>query len=251
MTTADSPLPEPATADLDPYRIRDRPEILALMRALARERALLGCRFGTGASRLPTRVLSMDPALGELVLELGRDLAKEASRHEGQAACLVGLLDGVKVQFEADGAQVIAGNGNPALRVRLPESVVRLQRREAFRLRAPVLRPPECLVPAGPGHPASRFRVLDLSCEGLALVASPGQPDFAVGSRLAACTLDLPGAVPLRVDLDVIRAAEHVTPSGNERRTCGCRFARLPGPAAHAIQRYIHAVERQWRQRVG
>jgi c-di-GMP-binding flagellar brake protein YcgR len=158
----------------------------------------------------------------------------------------------VKLQFHAQCSELTQFDGQPAVRVRLPRTLLRLQRRENYRVKTPILRPPLCHVPAAAGRPSAELRVSDLSCGGLALTIRPGEPRLDSGMVVTDCVLLLPGLEEtIGVDLEVRHTADSMDSTGRALRACGCRFVDLPGPAETMIQRYILAVERERRRVMG
>jgi c-di-GMP-binding flagellar brake protein YcgR len=244
------PLPEAVDAGNEAYLIHNRAEIIALLRSLARERALVSAYHGPGGSFLLTSVLAVNPEFEEIILDVGPD-NNAAAHPRDSPITVVGFLDGVKLQFQADHVEDTQWEGSPALRVRVPRTVLRLQRRDAYRVRTSVLRPPTCHVPAAAGRSAAALRVSDLSCGGIALAIRPGEPRHDRGMQVTGCVLELPGLESIGVDLEVRHTADTTDAAGRALLHCGCRFIRLPGPATTMIQRYINTVERERRRLLG
>ena len=127
-----------------------------------------------------------------------------------------------------------------AFRIRLPESVLRFQRRDSYRLKIPLGRPLLCEVPANDeGTERVSVRVRDISVAGVGLIDYPKDLRVAVGTVWTGCRIQLPDLGPLLGDIEVMHASE------GEGRRCGCRFQNLPLAMANLIQRYITRVERE------
>ncbi len=235
-------LPERPDAGHDSYFVHGAPEIYALLRALANQESLVTAYTGGPGDFFATTLLAVVPDQGEFLMEAGPGTAAPSGPCD---LTLVGFLDNVKVQFECTALGTIGHAGHRALRARMPTRVLRLQRREAFRVSTPILRAPLCHLPAAGLRPAISVRVADVSCGGIALALRSGEPAVQPGDVIPDCVLELPGVAPIGVTLEV----RHVAPKGGAGvpglRTCGCRFADLPGPAATQVQRYVNAVERE------
>lgn len=244
--------PETVGPANEAYLIHNRVEILSLLRALAKHNALVTAYFASGESFLVTTVLAVNPEFEELILDIGPERAAETRERADAPLTIVAFLNDVKLQFHADRSELTQFQGQAAVRVRLPRTVLRLQRRENYRVKTPILRPPLCRVPAAAGRPSAELRVSDLSCGGLALSIRPGEPRLEAGMVVADCVLLLPGlAESIGIDLEIRHTADSMDSSGRALRNCGCRFTDLPGPAETMIQRYIHAVERERRRVMG
>lgn len=235
-------LPERPDAGHESYFVHGTPEVYALLRALANQQSLVTAYAGGPADFFATTIIAVVPDQGEFLMEAGPGTAAPSEPGE---LTLVAFLDNVKVQFETATVGTVGHAGHRALRARMPSKVLRLQRRENFRVAAPVLRAPVCHVPKAGLRAAAAIRVADVSCGGVALALRPDEPALHPGDRLADCVLELPGVPPIGVDLE----ARHVEPADGKStpglRTCGCRFVNLPGPAATLIQRYVNSVERE------
>jgi flagellar brake protein len=235
-------LPESLEPGHDSFLVRGGPEILAILRGLAHAESLVTAYAGDAGDFFASTILAVNPLPGEFLLEAGPGTVLPEA---GQSLTLVAFLDNIKVQFETVGLDVVGHEGHRALRARIPSRVLRLQRRENYRVTTPVLRAPVCRIPSDGARPALEFRVADVSCGGVALAFRPGEFRLEPGDILRGCILELPGIAPLAVSIEA-RHAENPTPaSGHGVRTCGCRFVDLPGTAETQIQRYVYAVERE------
>ncbi len=241
MNVRDHGLPIPAGADIDNFRIYSAPEIIGLMREMISRRALLTVHFNEGRESIVTVLLDVNPEFEEVVFDRGADGGSNDHLLHASKLTFVTALDHIKIQFQCARAYDTTFEGKPAFRMRIPGSILRLQRRNTYRVKLPQTHPVLCRVPRGGGDPV-KLRVLDLSVEGVALVAEHGQIDLHEGDKLKGCRIDLPDH-PLQVDLEVRNALEILDPSGLRSRY-GCRFVNLPGSMAALIQRVILAIER-------
>jgi c-di-GMP-binding flagellar brake protein YcgR len=247
MTT---PFPEPDSPELERFQVYSRVEIVALLRQLAEEGVLVTAYFDAEPGFAVTVVLDVNADFEEVIF----DAAAEAVAHKRLLASkhivFVGFLDHVKVQFVARLAEATQHQGRPAFRVRLPEQVLRLQRRDFFRVRPPLSKPAKCLVPYGDdGKQYESLRVLDLSVGGLAVLTYPEKFDLPCGRLIENCFLDLPGVGSIVVSIHV----RHVDPLPKDERArrCGCEFVDMAPAARVALQRYINQVDAENRKVAG
>jgi c-di-GMP-binding flagellar brake protein YcgR len=228
--------------DDDRFRIHSRMEIVGLLRAVSAHREIVTVQFGGAQDFVVSAVLAVNPDFEEVVLDYGADEAAMQRLLRAQRLRVTTQLNQVRIQFQADVAAVVNYEDGPAFRVRLPDSLQRFQRRDAYRLKVPLGRPLLCEIPpsetAG-GTQALRVRVRDISVEGIGLVDYPKELRPATGAVWSGCRINLPDLGPLVADLEVKHATE-----GDVRR-CGCHFRNLPLSMANLIQRYITRVERE------
>ncbi|HEY1328095.1 MAG TPA: flagellar brake protein [Casimicrobiaceae bacterium] len=226
--------------DDDRFRIQSRIEIVGLLRAVAAHRALVTVQFGGSGDFVVSAVLAVNPEFEEVVLDYGADEAAMQRLLRSDRLRIDTQLDHVRIHFEADVAEAVRFEDGLAFRIRLPDSVLRFQRRDSYRLKVPLGRPLVCEVPASEqGTERLRLRVRDISVAGVGLSDYPKQFRVAIGIVWPACRINLPDLGPLTADIEVM----HVT-EGDARR-CGCRFRNLSFAMQNLIQRYITRVERE------
>lgn len=233
------------------YVIHDRREILQLLHALIHKRVLITARLDTGPSFL-TLVLAITADETTIVLDAtSDDTVNGWVANAAELVCMT-RLDKVRVQFSLQTPACIEHDGRAAIGAALPESVLRLQRREFFRLEAPAFAAPTCTItttaPDGRGKPVS-VTVLDVSSGGLAILLPPDAPSFAPGAGFDDCVLHLPDEGPLPVRLLVRSVLDVRGPDGEPFRRAGCEFVDQRNTAAARIQRYIFKVERDRKAR--
>src|SRR5262249_39847953 len=153
-------------------------------------------------------------------------------------------LDHIRIQFEADYAEAVSYEDAPAFRIRLPEAITRLQRREFYRIRIPLGRPLPFVITPDPEVPDKTvtMRVVDLSCGGVALADCPPSFDPTAGHVFKGCRMNLPDLGTVTTDLRVVHVHVDETKAVRTMRFSG-QFRNLPDPMMNLIQRYINRVE--------
>ena len=250
----DARLKQPAASDAldhERYQVHSRFEIASLLRAVADSHIAVTVYFNQGAEFIVTNVLDVNPEFEELILDLGADDTANRRLLQCERMTVVAFLDHIRLQFQAQRAEETVHEQLPALRIRLPEVLLRLQRRNFYRIRTPVAKPIAASFP----DPADRgrrvsLRIFDLSCGGVALVAGEGEPALEPGTILEDCRIDLPEVGVLSTVLEVRNAAKHGEGVRTNLRRYGCQFVGLPAALASAVQRYITKTERARAQRL-
>lgn len=237
--------------DHERYQVHSRFEIASLLRAVADSRIAVTVYFNRGAEFIVTNVLDVMPETEELILDLGADDTANRRLLMADRMTVVTFLDHIRLQFQAQRAEETIHGQLPALRMRLPEMLLRLQRRNFYRLRTPVAQPLTAIFadPLAAGRRLS-LRLIDLSCGGVALLADEGDAEFAPGTILQGCRIDLPEIGVLSAALEVRSVAKHVEGVRMSMRRYGCQFVGLAPALASAVQRYITKIERARAQRL-
>lgn len=139
---------------------------------------------------------------------------------------LVSLVDDVKVQGEVRGP--LRPDASGRVRVAIPDRMVRLQRRDGFRVRIPESEPSFLFT----NH--AKYAVLDVSVAGVGLEPTGEAP--LRGERWPHCRLRL-GMLVLPVDLIV----RHV-----HLDRLGCAFDAPGGAVQRQLGRHVMELERMW-----
>ena len=245
-----SPFPEPESPELERFAVYSRVEIAAMLRNLAEEGVLLTAYFDGDPGFLVTVVLAVNGDFEEVILDSAVDPIAQKRLLASKHIVFVGFLDHIKVQFVARLAEATEHEERPAFRIRLPEMLLRLQRRDFFRVRPPMSKPAKCLVPYGEdGKQYESLRVLDLSVGGMAVMTYPQKFELPTGKLIENCYLDLPGVGSIGVSLTV----RHVdpVPKDEKARRCGCEFVEMPPASRVMLQRYINQIDAENRKVAG
>lgn len=247
MVTSGSALPPLEilqTEDFSQYLLREPREIEFVLRQLGARRAMITAYFGSGRDFLLTSVIDLSSDKTQLILDLGKDeTIIEQALVQGGLLCAT-QLEKVKIQFPLEKIERTQHQGFPALRARLPEILLRLQRREYYRLSTPSLDSLNCQITLPDGHKSS-VRVLDISGGGLAIVAPPAGEAMEVGSIFEHCSLTLPDTPPISLTLQVRNVFHMSTRGGQKILRAGCQLLGLRAADANLIQRYILKTERE------
>jgi c-di-GMP-binding flagellar brake protein YcgR len=251
MASVVSPPLQPDALELERFEIHSRLEIVALLRAVKQSRLAVTVYFNQGTEFVVTNVLDVNPQFEELILDLGADASANRRLLQSTRMTVVTFLDHIRLQFQSQHAEETVHERLPALRLRLPDTLLRMQRRNFYRIRAPLAKP----ITANFPHPAQRdrrvsLRILDLSCGGIALLAGADDPVLEIGAIIEHCSIDLPEVGMLNTVLEVRDFGKHEEGVRMGLRRYGCRFVSLPPGMPSAIQRYITKVERERAQRL-
>lgn len=243
-----TPFPEPDSPELERFAIYSRSEIASLLRQLRERQVLVTLYYDQAAGFTVSNVLDVNEGFEELILDRTSDAAAQKAIYASKQLVVVAFLDNVKLQFSVGTAEPVDHHGRPAFRVRLPQQLLRMQRRNSYRRQPPPMRPATCLVPS----PNERgqyesVRVLDLSVGGLALFVHPIQFDLPTDHNLDNCYLDLPDVGQITVTLRVRYVDTQA--SNDSVRRCGCEFVDLSESAARMLQRYMNKLDAAARPR--
>lgn len=226
------------------YLLRDPREIAFVLRQLGARRAMITAYFGDAQAFILSSVIDVAADNKTFILDLSKDKAaiSEAIR-VGRLLCAT-QLDNVKIQFPLERIELTQHEGFPALRSATPDILLRLQRREYYRLNASSLDSLVCQIPMPDGRKLNA-RILDISGGGLAIIAPPEGQELLVGTLFENCRLELPDSPPIMVSLQIRNIFRTTTRGGREVLRAGCQLMHLRAAEANSIQRYILKAERE------
>ncbi len=236
------------------YFLHAKVEVVAIMRSLAQKKSLISAYFNHGRSLLLTSILHVAAETGDIILDSGNDddINRQVLRTENFV--LTAVVDNVKVQFLLHKLSDYRQGGNPAFRASLPDKVLRLQRREFFRLSTPIVKPVKfAAVVRRPDGSAMNVEasLLDISGGGVGLMATPALAEMLPrGMLLKECRITLPEEGVLTANLCVRNKFDVTTRSGARHVRVGCEFVALPGARMSMVQRYITRIERERKARL-
>jgi c-di-GMP-binding flagellar brake protein YcgR len=237
--------PEALGGDLERFLVDERLEIVATLKRLLAAREPLSVHWDGNDSFALTALLAVNPDFEELVLDCLGDARANQRLLQSEELSIVATMDGVKIQFSAPRAETTVFEGRPALRVRLPNLMLRLQRREAYRVRAPLSC--ELALEVDGRLCVLELRVADLSLGGIALVTDRDYLNVMPGKLIDNCRVGLGGIGTLATRLEVRNVMESRGKSGARQLRLGCRFVNLPGTMETLVARYIANLERSRR----
>lgn len=186
--------------------------------------------------RATVRLLEIDARRGRIIFVPLSANAMHTWLNTSREVVFSSDHDGVPIEFTCPGPARPSADGSEAYSVRFPSYIIRLQRRNAYRLPAP---PIACTLRDEASHgPDLKPTVLDVSAGGVDLSMPLTAPRLSSDGTYD-CTIVLPGHGTLTVRLKVVSIF-----STADARRYGCQFVDLPAASELLLQRYILEEQR-------
>lgn len=233
--------------DSERYRVTHTPTIARILREILDAKAIVSMYVDHGQDFCLSSIVDLDEHNGILLLEQGVD--QNFNRQllkAGRAVCST-TQDHVHIQFPCAELKAAKLGDEPVFQAALPQEMLRLQRRESYRLATSVVNPVKCLINLG-----SQFLetvVIDISIGGIGILAYEGSGRLRTGEAYHGCRIELPGTGTFAVSLTVCTTFDVTLRNGRLTHRAGCQFIDLPPSVETEIQRYIIRVERERRAR--
>ena len=227
------------------YLLHTKGEMFTVLNGLVSQVSQITLFFNEGRDMLLTSLIRYGD--GGLDFDVGPSAEMNRKALAAERLFCVTQLDKVKIQFILDGLRQATVDGRPVFHAALPDSILRLQRREYYRMKTSLTQPIKCRLrfPGADGKPIPLEAVIaDISCGGVCLTGLPIDLPLSVGMEIPDCGLQLPEVGAISSKLRLCNLAETSNRLGVRSWRAGCAFIDLPGPMSNLIQRYIIKIER-------
>ena len=256
MTSEEAPLPVFELDQLERYRqyvLTNSFEIRFYLNQLCKKRSIATAYLDEGRSLFLTSVIAVDEKKNQILLDPAHDEAMNRLAASADRITVATHLDRVKIQFRTPAITITTTQGQRVLCAKLPDTLLRLQRREFFRLEPPLGSPVFCKVTLPQGDGTTKvldMPLSDISAGGISLVAPVENAEyFSQDMPLAECQLDVPCEGIISVNLEVRKVVEVSKRSGQQNLRIGCEFIELSSARQAMIERYITRIERERKAR--
>lgn len=250
----DRPLkPDAASVDHSKYLIHSRLEIATILGTLSKAGTMVTAYFGGGNDFILTSIAAVRPEANLVFIDYGADDEANQRALKSRKITFVAAQDRIKIQFAAESLRSARLGGRDAFSMAIPDTLLRLQRREYFRIATPLAKPLLCIIPpqSGPVNVPAEVTIIDISCGGVALIDSTDPAGIETGAHFRGCRIQLPDLGELTVDIEVRSTFEVTYRNGAKHRRAGCEFVGMRERERALIQRFISRLERERRDRAG
>lgn len=230
----------------NPYSIHSRREIAAILRSISSQKQLVRLTIDDNDS-VVTSILDVDEPADTIIVDCAPDPDLNARIVAAARAGFNTALNQISIRFESEGLRECLYQERPALAMSLPRSLIRLQRREFYRVETPRLNPLRCTIqiPAEGRRYSVTLPLQNVSGGGIAMIDEGDLLRATVGMSFRDCRIELPNRTFLVVDLQIRNIRDVKLQNGKTVRRLGCLFTELPKPMLAAVQRYITKLERE------
>ena len=248
------------TEEVSDYHLHSPVQILSILRSLKDSNSHITLYFNNAEDFLITSLFSVDEDTEKLVLFLGATATVNKQAMLTDKLIAMSHLDKIRIQFVLRGFKSALYKGRQCFLADIPETILRLQRREHFRLVIPARTPVKCLIPIpapvseGENETDKPPRivevdVIDISGGGLGMASPQEDVDFDVDMVFDNCEIELPNGNTIVTSLRVRSIFDVTRHDGSISRRAGCDFINLIGPRLSMLQRYIIMEERERKAR--
>lgn len=243
MTEPMSPRSAGSSLELEQFRVHSVHEILRVLRDLMKSHELITAYFNGGHDFILSALLEVDADNKRLVLDSGPDERLNQKLLEAERVVFAARRHQVRIQFSTEQVIPALYQGHAAFLIALPESIIRVQRREHFRLSTPLAQHLNLSLP-GPDGQRLHAHIIDISLGGVGIIEPPqgAELHWEPGTRISDCRIELPEEGVIEAEIE-IRTRYQSVQQGAEVYRLGCRLLQLEPRQTTRLQRYIHRLE--------
>lgn len=235
--------PEFGTENQTLYQVHSRREIISLLHGIQDTHQLLSMIINGGAEVVVTSILEIDEKNNKLYIDRASSALLNQRVIESDEIEFSSSLDKIRITFFASKVNECTQANSPAFCVDLPQVLIRLQRREYFRVNTSGAQIVSCQLILNSG--AHIAQVVDISGGGIAILDEQHLLETEVGYEYPDCHLDFGEHGSIHVTLQVRNSQDLSLSSGRTNRRIGCQFQGLTPSMLTLIQRFIMHLERQ------
>ena len=226
------------------FRVRSKREILSILNGIAHDGSRAVLYYDEGNDFILTTVLKVNEQ--GLWLDVGTIEMNNQHILRSNKIIFIGSRHQVKVQFVVNHIENALLENRVTFYLPLPDSLLRIQRREYFRLTTPASNPLKCIIPVSPPITESdtfiakrEVTIVDISGGGIALVCEAYDTELHPGKIYTDCRISLPGIGTISATIKVKNSFEITLRNGQISKRAGCEFTNLNGASDTLLQRYV------------
>ena len=158
--------------------------------------------------------------------------------------------NGIRIKWKARNHSVGKLSDGYALKMEMPQELVRLQRRELFRLKPPMANPVPCEIPVlDHTNPEVieniQYNLADVSLGGIGIIIQNElHPAIKVGATFENCKIDLPNLGQAILNLEIKNIIPLDSNKSKEKYRVGLEFKNPSRRSESLIQKYKFNLER-------
>jgi c-di-GMP-binding flagellar brake protein YcgR len=231
--------------EIERCTLTGRREIAFLLRGLIKQGERITVSFDEGRQSFLTVLIDLSEDDGTLYLDIGGSEETNRAYLRATHCIFTTIVQGIRLQFSSTQAREVSLRGERVLAVALPKTLLRLQRRDSFRISLPAGKPYICRIRRGlPEEKALSLH--DISIGGIGILSTERLP-YEQLEVFENCWLDLRDSGALALTLEVRYVFSVEGRSGKPIWHMGCQFRKLSALNETLIQRFMARLEAERR----
>ncbi len=228
------------------FRIKSKREMLSILQSIADQGSRVALFYGRGQSFILTTLLGVNEH--GMWLDVGPFPPENKLLLLSDQITFVSVHQHVKIQFAAHDIENDLFENNEAFYMELPDYLLRIQRRDFFRILIPAAAPVKCIIPIPAENPDDpvimrETPLVDISGGGIGLLCGEHEATLLPKRIFPDCRISIPDVGILTVTIEVRNGINFTTPNEVVHKRVGCRFIHLNNQMNILLQRYITRLQ--------
>ena len=234
-------------ADIEKYFLRSKGEIVQKFKLLVKSKSALTGYFNNGNDFFLTSIIDVLRDKNVLVLDINQDKKLNSKITQSEHIVFKTKHLGITAQFNTNSIQTAKFQGQQFLACAIPDDLLWVQRRDAFRAHVPMSSHAVCQIKSQDGE-LNEFRIIDVSGGGIALADENFALKVEAGDEFNNVNLIFNDEISCTTNITIQNTLplNFNSPSAGQR--IGCKFNALQADFAADLQRYINQLDSQSRQ---
>lgn len=223
------------------FRVHSKIDILFILRGIMQANSLITFYFGHAKSFILTSILAINADKKEIIIDYGANEKISQQALQSKELIFVTTQNKVKIEFICSYINKTELKGKNAFSVNIPEHLLRIQRRDNFRVATPITKPLKCIIPILLEDKSIKAEItlLDISCGGIGAIDQHTVISLEPETIYHNCQISLPEIGIVNTTIKVKNTYAMKLHNGNSYLRIGCEFIDLPAKTEAMIQRYI------------
>ena len=231
------------------FLVHSLKEIIQILNDLLQRKSMIKVLFNRGDDEYLTTIIHVDEKNNEIYLDIGLDEAFNSRLLLSQHLVFV-RDDGVKIKWISEKVSAASMIDGKAIKVSLPIKLLRMQRRDFFRVPTSILNPVPCQIPIPNEVSLNTGKILeltllDVSLGGVGVMANdPLHPAVVEGTSFDGCKINFPDVGTANLTLQVKNVIPIPMKSGSIKYRIGMQYIEPSRGNEGLIHKYTFDLER-------
>lgn len=228
------------------FRVPSKKEILSILQRIAEQGTRVALYYDGHHNFILTTLLGVDG--NGMWLDLGPYPPENERLLLGSKFTIVTVDQHVKVQFALHHIEKALFENAGAFHAELPDYLLRIQRRDSFRLSVPVGASVKCIIPIKPDKPGApavmrEIPVLDISHGGISLQCGEDETELVKGRIFEDCQIPLADIGVVTVTIEVRNETKFTARNNATYLRAGCKFTNPSAQTESLLHRYTTRLQ--------
>lgn len=227
--------------EIETCRIHSKIDIVHLLQEIMQKNTLVTLYFDQSNRFILTSIIAVNNKKDEMLIDYGVEPEFNELALKSTNLIFITSQNRIKIEFDCNQIRTTLFENRDVFAVKLPESLIRMQRRSYYRIPTPITKPLKCIIPIAKKEVPFKAEItlIDISCGGIGVIDHHPVISFEPGIIYHNCQINLPEFGSITASIEVKTTYEITLKNGQLCKRAGCQFIGLPTEMEAMVQRYI------------